>query len=153
MTIHDEIQILRSKLIAMTRLTQRTVDYSIKAFQLGRPELCRTVQHSREEMGAIRGWIANHGRAILATRTPADADSSFACAALRISTALEVAYDAAYNIARHSALRFASGWTPVSSELEDAGNFVNNLLRLCILSLLRRDVRHAREVLQSGSGG
>jgi len=153
MTIHDDVQILRSKLIAMTRLTQRTVDYSIKAFQLGRPELCRTVQTSKEEMGAIRGWIADHGRAILAARTSADPDSRFACAALRISSALEIAYDAAYNIARHSALRFTAGWTPVSSELEDAGNFVNNLLRLCILSLLKRDAQHAKAVLQDGIAG
>ena len=44
MNIQYDIQILRSKLIAMTRLTQRTVDYSIKAMQLGRPELCLAVQ-------------------------------------------------------------------------------------------------------------
>ena len=153
MTSHYDIQILRSKLIAMTRLTQRTVDYSIKAFQLGRPELCRAIQNSREEIFAIRSWIADHGRAVLATRIPAHADSRFACAALRISTALEVAYCAAYNIARHSAMRFAEGWLPVSAELEDAGNFVNGMLRLCILSLLKRDVCHARELLQNGGAG
>ena len=151
MSNHYDIQILRSKLIAMTRLTQRTVDYSIKAFQLGRPDLCRVVQNSKEEMAAIRGWIANHGREFLATRIPAGADFRFACAALRISTALEVACYAAFNIARHSAIRHAEGWTPVSAELEEAGNFVYRLLHLCILSLLKGDVRHAKAVLQSGS--
>jgi phosphate uptake regulator len=151
MSIQYDMQILRSKLIAMTRLTQRTVDYSIKAFQLGRLELCRAAQNSREEMSAIRGWIANHGRALLATGTAADADTHFVCAALRIATALEVACDAAFNIAKHSAIRLAEGWSPVSAELEEAGNFVNNLLRLCILSLLERDVRHAKAVLQNGN--
>src|SRR3954462_10324337 len=86
MSTHYEIQILRSKLIAMTRLTQRTVDYAIKAFQLGRPELCRAAQTSQDEMRAIRSWIANHGRSLLATGTLGDADSRFVCAALRISS-------------------------------------------------------------------
>ena len=153
MSIHYEIQILRSKLIAMTRLTQRTVDYSIKAFQLGRPELCRVVQNSREEIGAIRGWIANRGRALLAASKPESADSRFVCAALRISTALEAACDAGFNIARHSAIRFAEGWTPISPELLDAGNFVNSQLRLCILSLLKKDLRHAKAVLHNASAG
>ena len=153
MTSHNDIQILRSKLIAMTRLTQRTVDYSIKAFQLGRPELCRAIQNCREEMCTIRNWIADHGRAILATRTPVHPDARFVCAALRISTALEVAHAAAYNIARHSALRFAEGWTPVSAEVHDGGTFVNSLLCLCILSLVNRDVRHATKVLQNGDAG
>src|ERR1700740_3348999 len=96
MSIHYEIQILRSKLIALMRLTQRTVDYSLKAFQLGRPELNRAVQNSRDEMSAISGWIANHGHALLAAGTTAGADWRFVCAALRITTALEVACDAVF---------------------------------------------------------
>src|SRR5947199_447373 len=89
MTIHYDIQILRSKLIAMTRLTQRTVDYSIKAMQLGRPELCRVVHNSRDEMNASHCWIATHGRKLLEA-DPSGNDSRFACAALRISAALEL---------------------------------------------------------------
>ena len=153
MSHHYETQILRSKLIAMTRLTQRTTDYAIKTFQLGRPELCRVAQNSREEASAIRSRIANHGRTLLAAGTLAAADSRFVCAALRISSALEVVFDAASNIARDSAIRFAEGWTPVSAELADAGYFINRLLRLCVLSLLKRDLRHAREFLNDGSAG
>src|SRR4051794_11549744 len=84
MSIHYDIQILRSKLIAMARLTQRTVDYAIKAVQLGRPELCRAVQNSRDEMNAIHCWIGTHGRKLLEAEVAGN-DSRFACAALRIS--------------------------------------------------------------------
>jgi len=152
MTIHYDIQILRSKLIAMTRLTQRTVDYSIKAMQLGRPELCRVVQNSRDEMKAVHCWIATHGRKLLEAHA-SGSDSRFACAALRIATALEIAYNAAVEIAEQSQTRFAGGWVPVSAELEHAGQFVNSLLRLCVLSLLNRDIRHAREVLHNAGTG
>ena len=153
MSIHYDIQILRSKLIAMTRLTQRMVDYSIKAMQLGRPELCRVVHDSRGEMSGIGCWIATHGRKLLETGISGDADSRFACAALRISSALEVAYKAAVEIAQQIEARSATGWIPVSAELEDAGQFVNSLLRLCVLSLLNRDVRHAKGVLQDAEAG
>ena len=153
MSIHYDIQILRSKLIAMTRLTQRTVDYSIKAMQLGRPELCRVVHNSKDEMSAIRCWIASHGRELLEAEIPGDADSRFVCAALRISGALEIAYDAAIEMAQQIEMRFATGWIPVTAELEDAGQFVNSLLRLCSLSLLKRDVRHAKAVLHNGGDG
>src|SRR4051794_29459793 len=153
MSIHYDTQILRSKLIAMTRLTQRTVDYSIKAMQLGRPELCHVVHNSKAEMSAVRCWIATHGRKLLDTGISGDADSRFACAALRISGALEIAYNAAIEIAQQLETRFATGWIPVSAELQDAGQFVNSLLRLCVLSLLNRDVRHAKAVLHSAGAG
>jgi phosphate transport system protein len=153
MSIHYDIQTLRSKLIAMARLTQRTVDYSIKAFQLGRPELCRVVHNSKDEMNAIRCWIANHGRALLAADVKEATDSRFVCAAMRISGALEAAYDAATQIAQRSETHFATGWTPVTPELEDAGQFVNSLLRLCVLSLLKRDARHAQAVLHNSGAG
>jgi len=153
MSIQYDIQILRSKLIALTRLTQRTVNYSTKAFQLGRPELCRAVQNSKDDMSAIRCWIASHGRKLLETGIPVDADSRFACAALRISGALEVAYNAAVEIAQQIETCFAAGWIPVSAELEDAGQFVNSLIRLCVLSLLNRDVRYAKAVLHNAGAG
>jgi phosphate transport system protein len=153
MSIQYDIQILRSKLISMTRLTQRTVDYAIKAMQLGRPELCRVVHNSKDEMSAIRCWIATHGGKLLETRIPGDAKSRFACAGLRISGALEVAYNAAIEIVQQIETRFATGWIPVSAELEDAGQFVNSLLRLCVLSLLSRDVRHAKAVLNNAGAG
>ena len=153
MSIQYDIQILRSKLIAMTRLTQRTVDYSIKAFQLGRPELSRAVGNSKDEMNAIRCWIATHGPKLLDTGTSADAGSRFACAALRISAALEIAYNAAVEIAQQIETRFAPDLMPVSAELEGAGQFVNSLLRLCVLSLLNRDIRHAKAVLHNAGAG
>jgi hypothetical protein len=152
MSIHYDVQILRSKLIAMTRLTHRTVDYSIKAMQLGRPELCRAVHNSKDEMNAIGCWIATHGLKLQDAEISCK-DSRFACAALRISGALEVAYHAAVEIAQQIEARFAIGWTPVSAELEDAGQFVNSLLRLCMFSLLNRDVRHAKAVLHDAGAG
>jgi hypothetical protein len=153
MSIHYDIQILRSKLIAMTRLTQRTVDYSIKAMQFGRPELCRVVHNSKDELSAIRCWIATHGRKFLETGVSGDADSRFACAALRISGALEAAHNAAVEIAQQIEARFVTGWIPISAELEDAGQFVNSLLRLCLLSLLNRNVLHAKAVLHNAGAG
>jgi hypothetical protein len=95
MRIHYDTQILRSKLVAMTRLTQRTMDYFVNPMQDGRPELSRAAQNSREEMSAIRCWFASHGRALLRTGISADADSRFVSAAMRIAGALEVAHDAA----------------------------------------------------------
>lgn len=153
MSIQYDIQILRSKLIALARLTQRTVDYSIKAFQLGRPEFSRVVHNSKDEMNAIRCWIVTHGRKLLDTGTSADAGSRFACAALRISAALEVAYNAAVEIVQQIETRFAPDLIPISVELEEAGQFVNSLLRLCVLSLLNRDIRHAKAVLHNAGAG
>lgn len=153
MSIHYDVQMLRSKLIAMTRLTQRTVDYSIKAMQLGRPELCRAVHNSKGEMSATGCWIATHGRKILEAGTSGNADARFACAALRIAAALGLAHNAALEIAQQIDTRYAAGWEPVSAELEDAGQLVNSLLRLCVLSLLNRNAGHAKEVLQNAGAG
>jgi hypothetical protein len=48
--IQQHIHVLRSELLAMARLTQRAVDYSIRAYQLGRPEFCRHASNTDDEV-------------------------------------------------------------------------------------------------------
>lgn len=93
---HD---VLRSQLLGMSKLSQRAVDYSIKGYELGRPEFSREVLRTEQEFHDLRLSIADRGRMILAKGLPVNADSRFTCSALRICQALHCSYDAAYAIA------------------------------------------------------
>ena len=57
---------LRSQLLAMLRLTQRAVDYSIKAYELGKPEFCQHVSANGPQVRTLQRSIANRSRALLA---------------------------------------------------------------------------------------
>jgi hypothetical protein len=56
---------LRSHLLKMSRLSQRVVDYSIKAYEMGRPEFGRHVRNTEHELRKLQVCIAYICRAML----------------------------------------------------------------------------------------
>lgn len=133
----------------MARLSQRAVDYSIKAYQLGRPELCRSICDTRLEMRKLLRSVTDMGREILVRPLLDHSDSRFACCALQISRALNVSYTAAIEVAQitmhHGETRGASK----SVKLGEIGQCVNSLVRLSTVALFKRDIQLAKKVLQS----
>jgi hypothetical protein len=118
MSMHSDIQVLRTKLLAMARLTHGAVDRSMKTTHGGREDMPRVARDSNQEMTAVRTWIAHHGDALLAAAQTDAADAQFVSAALRISRALEAAYVAALEIEQENQVRTASVWTPHTKDYD-----------------------------------
>jgi phosphate uptake regulator len=152
MEIEQYIQGLRAQLLEMSKLSQRAVDYSIKAYGLGCPEFCRHVRYTEHEFRDIHFCLANRCRKLLMAGLPADSDSRFVWSALRICNALQATYTATTDIAQNTMLFFESGQVQ-SLALKEMGQIVNHLVRLCNVALFKEEVQHATTVLHNQGVG
>lgn len=117
--IQQHLHVLRSELLAMARLTQRAVDYSIKAYQLGGPEFCRHASNTDEEVHKFQGGIADRGHVLLSLGLLVDSDSRFISSALRICSALQITHAAASGIAHDTMLSLKGERIAVSPAIEE----------------------------------
>jgi phosphate uptake regulator len=151
--IQQHLHVLRSELLAMARLTQRAVDYSIKAYQLGEPEFCRHASNTDEEVHKFQRGVADRGDVLLSLGLLVDSDSRFVSSALRICSALQITYSAASGIAHDTMLSLKGERVAVSPEIEEMGKLVNCLVRLCIVALFNKEIQPAKTVLQCDGTG
>jgi hypothetical protein len=137
----------------MSKLSQRAVDYSIKAYELRCPEFCRHVRYTEHELRDIHFCLADRCRKILVAGLPADSDSRFVWSAFRIGSTLQATCTAATEIAQNTMLFLESGQVQESLALKEMGQTVNRLVRLCCVALFKEEVQHAKSVLQNQGVG
>jgi hypothetical protein len=137
----------RSHLLTMAMFAQEAVDYSIKSYELGTPEIHRLFWKYDQEWLNLNRSIADRGRTLIAAGTLVVDGSQKADSALRIFSALQVTYKAAAEIAHSAALMLELERRPASPQLGELGHFVNGLVRLCTVALFKKEVRHANRVL------
>jgi PhoU domain len=149
MNSQRHIQALRVQLLAMSRLSQRALDYSVKGYEFRNLDFARQV-------GAADGDIEDHHRRIKELCREAvnggitnASDFRFAFAALNIAAALHVTYSAAAQMAQGTIDVLNSGGIEESAALKRMGRAVNASMRLCIVALFERDACHAQAVLRN----
>jgi hypothetical protein len=142
----------RSHLLRMTRLAQRAVDYSIKAYELGNYELCHIVRNTEEELRKLQSNIGDRGRLLRDEGRSADTESTAASCALRVYSGLQVTYFAATEIAQNTVLLLESGRKTQSPSKRVTTNFVNGLVRMYTVALFDEEIQHARMILQVNEG-
>ena len=152
MDIQKQCESLRAPLLRMSRLSQRAVDYSIKGYELGRPEFSREVQSTERELRNLRLSIADRGRMVLPIGMPISVDSRFTCYALRVCNALQSTYNAAAAIALETIRGLENGRRIEISVVGEMGQFVNSLVRICTIALFNEDLHRARTVLRNDGG-
>jgi hypothetical protein len=145
-------QVSRSHLLRMTRLVQRAVDYSIKAYELGSYELCHIVRNTEDELRKLQLEIGDRGRLLRAEGRPVDAESTAASCALRVYSGLQVTYFAAAEIAQNTVLLLETERKTQSPSKMVTTNFVNGLVRLYTVALFNEEIQHARMILQVNEG-
>jgi hypothetical protein len=150
MQIPHQIQILRSHVLRMAMLSHRAVDYSIKAFEFGKPEFGRLVYDSQHEWREVQGLISECGRVLVDAGSLVDLESQFARSTLQIYSSLRVTYAAATEIAHNSMLMRDGGRSLRSKELRTMGRFVNVLAALYTVALFKMERRHAMTILNYG---
>jgi hypothetical protein len=144
--------LLRTHLLRMAMLSQRAVDFAIKAHVLGGSEVYRHFCKYDEEWRSLQRCIGERGRRLYASGMPVDAGSTGAHAALRIYSALYVTYTAACEIA-HIGSRMVERELQIPSGcLEEIGPLINRRVRLCTVALFQKDLQHARTILHDHPG-
>jgi hypothetical protein len=147
---HQYSLVSRFHLLRMTRLAQRAVDYSIKAYELGSYELCHTVRNTEDELRDLQLNIGARGRLLRAEGRRVDTESTAASCALRVYSALQVTYSAATEMAQNTLLLLKSG-RKMQSQLVTT-NFVNRLVRLYTVAVFDEEIQYARMILEADEG-
>lgn len=144
--------LLRSHMVRMTLLSQRAVDYSIKAYALNCSELCEQVNSVKREVCKLELCIGDRCRSLLAAEEPIDSDSLLACCSLRIYSALRVMVTAAIEIAQNTQVIAARSRETEFPQTLETGDFVNGLVRLCSVALFEQEMSLAKTILQVEGG-
>src|SRR5215469_4161270 len=148
MNSQRHVQTLRVQLLAMSRLSQRALDYAVKGYEL------RNVDFAGQ-VGIANNGLEEHYRRIkeLCHEAVNDgianaSDFRLAFAALSIAAALHVTYSVAEEIAQSTILLLEGSGIEKSMQLKNLGRSVNASMRLCVLALFERNASHALTVLR-----
>lgn len=148
MNSQEHIHTLRVQLLAMSRLSQRALDDSIKGYQARNLDFSRHVCTAHREIGDHHRRIKELCREVMNGDIAKAPDLRFAFAALNIGTALDATYTAAAEIARDTIRLLETGSIQHCEALEDMAQLMNGSIRLCIVALFEKDARHAETLLR-----
>jgi phosphate uptake regulator len=147
MNSQRHIHILRVQLLAMSRLSQRALDYSVKGYELRNLDFARHVRTADREIEEHYSRIKDLSRELMSGGSPRSADSRFAFAAFHIGTALHVTYTAAASIAQNTVRLLEGSGIQRCAALERIGHLVNESMRLSIVALFNSHAGYAQTVL------
>lgn len=149
MNFQMNIQVLRVKLLSMSRLSQRALDDSVKGYELGISDFCdhaRSVERQFDEHYRQIEHLSCH---LMTAGVTSPADFRFIVAALRLNSILYAMYSAASLIAEETARLLENSPLEKQVALNSFGTFVNCSVRLCIVALFNQNPGYAEEVLQN----
>jgi len=144
-----QTETLRTQLIEMVRLSQRTVDYAIKAHGSGRPEYARHSCFGRDRLVCLNEKICCATLAMRKSFRSVNTEMSFGESIQTISVHLFDACQHAYKISFLSVGFVACKLYEPSCSLLTMGANINSAMRLCAVAIINHEVTHA-EVARLG---
>jgi hypothetical protein len=148
MNSQQQIQLLRAQLLAMARLSQRALDYSIKGYSLRQLDFSRHVPAASHEIEEHHRRMKELSCELLNGGIAKSADARFAFAAQSIGNALHAIHSAAMQIAQDTVRLLESTGLQSCLALETTAQDVNASMRLCVVALFEKDAAHAQTVLK-----
>jgi hypothetical protein len=133
----------------MARLSQRSLDYSIKGYEFRNLDFARQVRLAGNELDEHHRRIKHLCRDAGNGGTANASDFRFTFAALSVAEALQSTYSAAADIAQSTIHLLESSGIEKCASLEKLGEGVNASMRMCVISLFDKDAHHARAALRS----
>jgi hypothetical protein len=150
---HQYVQTLRLCLVDMCRLSQRCVDYAIKAFQLGRPEIYANARENPSEMDTLQRDVTEYALEIINMEFACGDELRFAVSSLRIADALQAMCRSAGEIAEESIRMFDDCAEVASEGPGKIGDLAIRFVRLCTVALFEEAIGHAELVLRANRNG
>jgi phosphate uptake regulator len=134
----------------MARVTQRGVDYAIKAYTLGNSAFCAKVRDDRHEIKILHREITEIAQELLMEELSWKSNLRFIFSSERICNALQAVHSHAVEIAANSMRLMKDGRKNSFADLTTMGKIVNSLMCLCVVGLFEEEIEHAEAVLRTG---
>jgi hypothetical protein len=138
-----ETETLRTELIEMVRLSQRTVDYAIKAHGSGRPEYAQHACFGRDRLVCLNEKICCATLAMRKSFRSVNTEMGFGESIQTISVHLLDACQHAYKISFLSVGFVACRLYEPSCSLLTMGAHINSAMRLCAVAIINHELTHA----------
>jgi hypothetical protein len=135
-------------LLAMARLSQRALDYSVKGYTLRHSDFSRQIYMAGAEIEQHHHRAKEFYREFTKSGMTNSLDTRFAFAAVSIGNALHATHSAAVRIAQDTLRMLESTGIQGCPALEAMSRHVNAALRVCVVALFEEDAAHARIVLR-----
>jgi phosphate uptake regulator len=137
----------------MCRVSQRCVDYSIKAVQLGRLDFNVSMLNGLHEIKHLHQDAAEIAQDLLRIGLSPESSLRFVLASMRICDSLQSIHKSALEIAETYLLRQEENDPTVDClDLATIGDTANRLMRLCTVALFEEEVGHAEAALRMDTG-
>jgi len=153
MDTYQYAQVLRLHLLDMARVSQRGVDYAIKAYKFGVFEFCKSVRDDTYEIDVLHREITEIARDLLMMKLRGEPDLRCVLASEQIANALRAMHRHAVEIAANSMRILENGGGLGCTELPTMGDLVNSLVRLSVVALFQEELEHAELVLRCNGIG
>ena len=148
MKSQQQMQLLRVHLLAMARLSQRALDYSVKGYTLRDSDFSREIHMAGPEIEQHHRRAKELCREFTKSGMTNSLDTRFAFAAVSIGNALHATHSAAVGIAQDTLRLLESTGIQGCSALEAMSRHVNVAVRLCVVALFEENAGQAQVVLR-----
>jgi hypothetical protein len=149
MDTYPPTQVLRSHMLNLLRLSQRTIDCCMKGYETGNMEFFAPILIPSQKLDELHQIISELTHELKATVFLDDAQVRFVQASEAICAALAAAYNHSLEIARETYILCKSGLSGRSTSLVCRCEEVNGWARLCTIAAFEQNVEHAIAVLKS----
>ena len=144
---HEELELLKSRLVAMSGIAEAAVQNAVAALQERDPAKAQAVISRDESLDEIELAIDDLCVNLLALQQPMARDLRFITAAMKISNDLERVGDHAVNIAEALAYLLEVAPFPSLPELDEMGRISTSMLSDALNAFILSDNALAREVV------
>lgn len=144
--LHDEIEILKLKVLKMAALTEEAVRKAIRAYVDKDLFLAEEVQDGDIEINRLDVEIDDQSLRLLALEQPVAGDLRFILGCMRISVELERIADEAVNVAERSIMLSSRPDLPFHGSIRDMGEKALAMLKHAVQSFASADADQAEQV-------
>ncbi|MGQ0813318.1 MAG: phosphate signaling complex protein PhoU [Gemmatimonadota bacterium] len=145
---HEELELLKSKLVAMSGIAEEQVRIAVEALLERNVEKAQAVIGRDEDLDSLELEIDDLAINLLALQQPMARDLRFITAAMKIGNDLERVGDHAVNIAEELEFMLTAAPMPMLAELEEMARIAAEMLSDALNAFVLGDSALAREVVQ-----
>lgn len=144
---HEELELLKSRLVAMSGIAEETVRLAVQALLERDPAKAAIVIAKDDDLDELEVAIDDLAINLLALQQPMAKDLRFITAAMKIGNDLERVGDHAVNIAEELEYLLKATPFPMLPELEEMARIANEMLSDALNAFVQADSKLARQVV------
>jgi phosphate transport system protein len=145
---HEELELLKSRLVAMSGIAEEQVRTAVEALLERDEAKARAVIEKDEMLDELELAVDDLAINLLALQQPMARDLRFITAAMKIGNDLERVGDHAVNIAEELEWILKAAPFPALPELEEMARLANGMLSDALNAFIMADSKLAREVVE-----